>query len=94
MTTLNSISTPNGVTVKVELRVNGNEMSATVDSGAELTVLRYDLLQECKIDKHELKTFPLRSIWANTRESLSYSTSFNRVWWNTWRNVCFSLSDI
>ena len=40
----------NGVTFKVKLAVNGINLSAVVDSGAQLTVLRRDLAQKCQID--------------------------------------------
>ena len=50
----------NGVTFKVKLSVNGINLSAVVDSGAQLTVLRRDLAQKCQIDVEKCRACSLQ----------------------------------
>jgi carbonic anhydrase/acetyltransferase-like protein (isoleucine patch superfamily) len=60
-----SVHAPCGVTLRVPVKINGMIMSATVDSGSEVTVLHSDMIHQCSIDANNLQEYLLRGAFGH-----------------------------
>ena len=72
-----SLHAPRGVTARIPVTVNGVTLVATIDSGAEITVLRRDMLGPCNLNVNELQKSHLQGPFGQIQDNCYITPDVN-----------------